>query len=491
MRHVKLGFATIFYAVMKLVSIILSGGAGTRLWPISRQALPKPFMHFGGSSLLQQAIDRGQACGTDNCFVVTNQDYLYLTRDVIQHLNDPPHARYLLEPKGRNTAPAIALAALACIEEHGPEAIMLVLPADHLIPDAEAFVANALEAVHQAQQGQLVVFGISPTAPETGFGYVEVEKVSRHTQKAIRFVEKPDAATAQRYLATGRYYWNSGMFCFSAGAILQAMKEHTPEVLEPAERAWATSKTQDRVTRFDAHIFGLQPDISIDYAVMERANNVTMVPAKFGWSDVGTWPAVAQAHTADPSGNTLIDGVGTSFIAVGTTGTHAQTSSHTAKVIALVGVHDLVIVDTPDALLVAHKSVAQQVKAVVDILKERKHESTHLPAVVNRPWGTYASIKEEAGYKVKRITVNPGQSLSLQYHHHRAEHWVVVQGKAIVQIGDVEHITIPGQYHYIPLNEKHRLTNTGEDELVMIEVQCGGYLGEDDIVRLQDHYGRT
>jgi mannose-1-phosphate guanylyltransferase / mannose-6-phosphate isomerase len=476
---------------MKLISVILSGGAGTRLWPVSRQALPKPFMHLGGSSLLQQAIDRGQACGTDNSVIVTNQDYLYLTRDVVQHLNDPPHARYLLEPKGRNTAPAIGLAALACKEEHGPEATMLVLPADHLIPDTEAFVANALEAVHQAQQGQLVVFGISPTAPETGFGYIEVEKVSRHTQKALRFVEKPDAATAQRYLATGRYYWNSGMFCFTAGAILQAMKEHSPEVLEAAERAWATGKTQDDATRFDAHIFGLQPDISIDYAVMERANNVTMVPAKFGWSDVGTWPAVAQAHTADPSGNTFIDGDGTSFIAVGTTGTHAQTSSHTAKVIALVGVQDLVIVDTPDALLVAHKSSAQQVKAVVDILKERKHESTYLPATVNRPWGTYASIKEEAGYKVKRITVNPGQSLSLQYHHHRAEHWVVVQGKAIVQVGDKEHITLPGQYHYIPLKEKHRLTNSGEDELVMIEVQCGGYLGEDDIVRLADTYGRA
>lgn len=440
---------------------------------------------------MQQAIERGQACGTDNSIIVTNQDYLFLTRDVINELGDPPHARYLLEPRGRNTAPAIALAALATAHEHGPEAVMLVLPADHLIPDTEAFVANALEASHQARQGQLVVFGISPTAPDTGFGYIEVEKRSRHTQKALRFVEKPDLATAQKYLTTGRYYWNSGMFCFTAGAILQALKEHTAEVLEAAELAWTTGKTQDSITRFDPHAFGLQPDISIDYAVMERASNVTLVPAKFGWSDVGTWPAVAQAHTADTSGNTFVDGDGASFIAVETTGTHIQTLSHIAKVVATVGVQDLVIVDTPDALLVAHKSAAQQVKAVVDALKERKHDSTHLPASVHRPWGTYATLKEEDGYKVKRITVRPGQSLSLQYHHHRAEHWVVVHGIGIVQIGNEEHKTLPGQYRYIPLKEKHRLTNIGQEELVMIEVQCGGYLGEDDIVRLADTYGRV
>ncbi|MGH6627761.1 MAG: mannose-1-phosphate guanylyltransferase/mannose-6-phosphate isomerase [Burkholderiaceae bacterium] len=476
---------------MHLVSVVLSGGAGTRLWPVSRQALPKPFMHVGGSSLLRQALERGQSCGTDDSIIVTNQDYLFLTRHVIAELADPLRARYLLEPRGRNTAPAIALAALACAQAHGPEAVMLVLPADHLIPDSEAFVACALEAARHASQGQLVVFGISPTAPETGFGYIEVDKASRHTQKALRFVEKPDLATAQRYLATGRYYWNSGMFCFTAGTILQALKEHAPEVLAAAEQAWAGSTTQDSTTRFDAHTFGLQPDISIDYAVMERASNVTLVPAKFGWSDVGSWPAVAQAHTADTSGNTFVDGEGTEFVAVDTTHTYVQVESHTPKVVATVGVQDLVIVDTPDALLVAHKNVAQKVKAVVDTLKERKHGSTHLPAAVHRPWGTYATLKEEDGYKVKRITVKPGQALSLQYHHQRAEHWVVVQGTAMVQIGEEEHKTLPGQYRYIPLKEQHRLTNIGKDELVLIEVQCGGYLGEDDIVRLADTYGRA
>ena len=448
-------------------------------------------MQLGGSSLLQQAIERGQACGTDDSIIVTNQDYLFLTRNVIKELADPPIAHYLLEPKGRNTAPAIALAALACAAQHSLDSVMLVLPADHLIPDTEAFVANALEAARHAAQGQLVVFGISPTAPETGFGYIEVEKTSRQTQKALRFVEKPDLATAQDYLATGRYYWNSGMFCFTAGAILKAFNDHAADVLAAVKTTWESAKTADGVTRFELHSFGRQPDISIDYSVMERASNVTLVPAKFGWSDVGSWPAVAHAHTADTSGNTFVDADGTEFVAVDTQGTHVQVESHGPKVVATVGVKDLVIVDTPDALLVAHKDSAQKVKAVVDMLKVRKHDSTQWPAAVQRPWGTFATLKEEDGYKVKRITVNPGQSLSLQYHHNRAEHWVVVRGTAIVQIGDEQHKTLPGQYRYIPLEEKHRLTNVGKDELVLIEVQCGSYLGEDDIVRLADTYGRT
>jgi mannose-1-phosphate guanylyltransferase/mannose-6-phosphate isomerase len=470
-----------------LIPVILSGGAGTRLWPASRQAFPKPFMTLGGSSLLQQAIERGLACGTDDVLIVTNQDYLFLTKSLIKEMVDQPRATYLLEPKGRNTAPAVALAALNVAQNHGPDAVMLVLPADHLIPDTESFVANVLEARRHAQQGQLVTFGISPTAPETGFGYIEVEKAARESQKSLRFVEKPDTATAQEYLATGRYYWNSGMFCFTAGTILAAFKVHSPEVLAAAEKALNTSHSDNGVTKFDAHDFSLQPDISIDYAVMERADNVTLVPAKFSWSDVGSWPAVSNAHTADSNGNTFIADV----VSVDTHHTHVQVESHTDKIVATVGVHDLVIVDTPDALLVAHKSVSQKVKNIVDILKTRKHEATHLPAAVNRPWGTYATLKEEEGYKVKRITVAPGESLSLQYHHQRAEHWVVVQGVAIVQVGDIEYKTLPGEYRYIPLGEKHRLTNIGDEELVLIEVQCGGYLGEDDIVRLNDVYGRV
>ncbi|MDM0049033.1 mannose-1-phosphate guanylyltransferase/mannose-6-phosphate isomerase [Variovorax sp. J22R115] len=472
---------------MRVLSVVLSGGSGSRLWPLSRQGFPKPFMKLGDSTLLQQAIERGQACGTGDLMVVTNQDHLFLTKDVLRQMSDAPETTLLLEPKGRNTGPAIALAALECIKKFGGDTVMLVLSADHLVPDVEAFVASASQAFRLAAQGSLVVFGISPTAPDTGFGYVEVANVSRESQPAKRFVEKPDLQTAQEYLATGRYYWNSGMFCFTADAIVSAFERYAPELLAAARRALDSAQADGNAVRFNAHAFGLQPDISIDYAVMERADNVHVVPAKFGWSDVGSWPSVAKAHGPDASGNTMPRDV----VAIDTSGTHVQVESHGPKIVATLGVSDLVIVDTPDALLVAHKDSAQKVKTVVDTLKNRKHESVNLPAVVHRPWGTYASLKEEDGYKVKRITVKPGESLSLQYHHQRAEHWVVVRGTAIVQVGEVEHKTLPGEYRYIPLKEKHRLTNIGKDELVLIEVQCGVYLGEDDIVRLADTYGRV
>lgn len=472
---------------MKLVSVVLSGGAGTRLWPASRQAYPKPFMKLGGQALLAQAVERGQACGTDELVVITNQDHLFLTRNLLEQFSDPPNAHFLLEPHGRNTGPAIALAALHCEAHYGPDAVLMVLPADHLVPDTRAFVACALEAAQLAQQGRLVVFGIHPTGPETGFGYIEVAHVGRQSQPVRRFVEKPDLATAQEYLATGRYYWNSGMFCFTVKTMLEAMAQHAPHMLEAAQQVMRHTQGGGDTLRFDTHLFGLQPDISIDYAVMEHADNVSVVPARFGWSDVGSWPAVAQAHTPDGSGNTFVADV----VDVDTHNTHVQVESHSAKVVATVGIKDLVIVDTPDALLVAHKDSAQKIKSVVEALKERNHESTELPAAVQRPWGTYATLKEENGYKVKRITVRPGESLSLQYHHQRAEHWVVVQGLALVQVGDNEIRTEPGQYRYIPVREKHRLSNIGTEELVLIEVQCGGYLGEDDIVRLADTYGRT
>lgn len=488
---------------MKLISVALSGGAGTRLWPASRQAHPKPFMKLGGSALLEQAIVRGQACGTDDLLIVTNQDHLFLTQNLVAEMADPPRVSYLLEPVGRNTAPAIALAALAVEQEHGRDAIMLVLAADHLIPDTSAFVANALQAARLAQQGQLVVFGIQPTGPETGFGYIEVAKIGTEAQAVIRFVEKPNSLAAQEYLATGRYYWNSGMFCFAAGTLLDAMAQYAPEVLNAARKTTQTGKTQSgqgvtqSITQFNEHAFGLQPDISIDYAVMERATNVTLVPAKFGWSDVGAWPAVADAHTANGNGNTMASNEHIDWIDVNTTNTHVHIDSHGHKrVIATIGIHNKIIVHTPDALLVADKAQAQDVKKVVDALKQRhigsaQHQSTIVPASVNRPWGTYTTLKEEDGYKVKRITVRPGESLSLQYHAHRAEHWAIVRGHGIVQIGDEQYPTGPGEHRYIPLGQKHRLTNVGEEELVLIEVQIGHYLGEDDIVRLQDKYGRV
>ena len=501
---------------MNLISVVLSGGAGTRLWPESRKAMPKPFMDIGGSTLLAQTLRRGFACGATHTVVVTNQDYLFLTSDVAQTLEakHQPCIDYLLEPSGRNTAPAIAIAALQCAERFGDDAVMLVLAADHLIPDAEAFIASARLAAVAAATGQLVVFGVVPTSPDTGFGYIEVSKPSADSQHVLRFVEKPNAATAMQYLQTGRYYWNSGMFCFTPKTILAALAQHAPAVMKAAQVVWAERQTSPvtttatrgssaaattaggQVTRFESSSFSALPDISIDYAVMEPASQipgaVTVVPSSFRWSDVGSWPAIADAHVADDQGNTFLHDV----VASHTSGTHVQVQSHGPKVVATIGLQDLIIVDTPDALLVAHKSSAQHIKHVVDTLKTRHidtaaHQTTQLPATVHRPWGTYASLKEEPGYKVKRITVKPGQSLSLQYHHQRAEHWVVVQGSAMIQVGEEEFKTKPGQYRYIPLKEKHRLTNIGSDELVLIEVQCGKYLGEDDIVRLADTYGRV
>jgi mannose-1-phosphate guanylyltransferase / mannose-6-phosphate isomerase len=495
---------------MKKIAVILSGGAGTRLWPVSRHALPKPFMRIAGKSLFRQAVERGLACGVDQCMIVTNHAYQFLSEAEISKIDPLLGAvpqKYLLEPKGRNTAPAIALAALSAQAEYGDDVALLVLPADHLIPDQEAYVASAMLAMEAAASGQLVTFGIQPTTPETGFGYIEVARQSRGPLKAIRFVEKPDAATAREYLATGRFYWNSGMFCFTAGSFLQSLALHSPDVLQASAVAFSEAQIAKNVIHFEATSFARQPDISIDYALMERASNVTLVPAQFTWSDVGNWPAIASAHPADHLGNTIHTGDEASaavhLVHVSTTNTHVHVQSHIAKTVATVGVSDLVVIDTPDALLVAHKATMQGIKSVVDQLKVRPHgspeyETTQLPAVVRRPWGTYARLKEESGnslqgsgYKVKRITVRPKQSLSLKYHHQRAEHWIVVKGTAKVQIGDEEFITSAGEYRYIPLKEKHRLTNVGDGELVLIEVQCGSYLGEEDIVRLSDTYGRV
>jgi mannose-1-phosphate guanylyltransferase / mannose-6-phosphate isomerase len=483
---------------MNLISVILSGGAGTRLWPVSRQFSPKPFMTVKDSSLLSQAIARGLSCGASQTLVVTNRDYYFPTR---QTLLDMPMAgdkaatvttKFLLEPEGRNTAPAIALAALQCERDFGCEAVMLVLPADHLIFDAKAFAGCVDDAVKEAKLGNLVTFGIPPSHPDTGFGYIEVQKAGViGAQMAMQFVEKPNTETAQKYVDSGRFYWNSGMFCFTAAAILDAMLKYCPDVLSAARLVSSQSSQTEDSIQFSIESFANLPSISIDYAVMEHASNVVLIPARFDWSDVGTWAAVSAAHSADNAGNTLFDGSDCDVVSIDTKNTHIQVQAHHRKVVATVGVENLVIVDTPDALLVASKSASQNVKSVVEHLKRSLPETTQLPAQVQRPWGTYMALKEEVGYKVKRITVRPSQSLSLQFHHQRAEHWVVVQGVADVQVGDQHYETRAGQYRYIPLKEKHRLTNTGQDELILIEVQCGDYLGEDDIVRIQDNYGRV
>jgi mannose-1-phosphate guanylyltransferase len=472
----------------KIIPIILSGGAGTRLWPVSRRMHPKPFMEVAGKPLLAHALERAGAIA-DEALIVTNQDDYFLTENLLKQTPKAPKASYLLEPIGRNTAPAIALAVRHTQKAHGDDAVCLVLAADHLISNDAAFEKAVGQAAEQAQEGNLVVFGIRPTGPETGYGYLEVAAAGDGPQPLKSFVEKPDRATAEQYLAEGRYYWNSGMFCFTAAAMAQNIAAHAGDVWVASEAAFAEAQEEAGVTRFEEASFIAQPDISIDYSVMEKAEKIAMVLAGFGWSDVGSWDAVAGAHEADQDGNSAIGVEKMHFI--GAANTHIESISHTEKAIAAIGTEDLVIVDTPDALLVADRAKSQEVKLVVEALKAGADaELTELPATVHRPWGTYATLKREDGYQVKRITVAPGQKLSLQYHHKRAEHWVVTQGKAIVQVGDEEFETGPGEYRYIPLGEKHRLTNIGDGALILIEVQVGSYLGEDDIVRIEDVYGR-
>ena len=463
-----------------LVPVILSGGAGTRLWPVSREAHPKPFMQLGGKCLLARAYERALAVGDKTPLIVTNRDYYFMSRDALTGQPVAPH--YLLEPKGRNTAPAIILAALWA-EQHG-DPCMLVMPADHLIADTAAFAAAVRQAAQLAQAGGLVLFGMRPTAPETGFGYIEMgDALSAHAHAVRRFVEKPDAVTAAGYLAQGNYCWNSGIFCFKASAILAAFALHAPALLEAAQAVWKNGHEEGDKIEMPAGFAALE-NISIDYAVMEKAGNIAVVPCDFGWSDIGSWGAVSDALEADGAGNTASG----PCVVMDSRNTHIESKDRT--VVAL-GLDNLLVIDTPDALLVADKSKSQDVSKVVRHLKDAGNETWRTPRTVARPWGTYTVVEEGPGFKIKRIVVKPGQSLSLQMHHHRSEHWVVVSGAADVTLNDASMVVNPNESTYIPIGAKHRLRNSGAADLVIIEVQCGDYVGEDDIVRFTDNYGRT
>lgn len=478
-----------------LIPVILSGGAGSRLWPVSREALPKPFMRLGGQrSLLQRTFDRSlPLAGGGRAAVVTNREYFFRTREELQGLGRDVAVTQLLEPSGRNTAPAIAIAALWA-ETVAPGSTLLVLPADHLIPDETAFRAAAEDAARAAQDGSLVLFGIQPVAPETGFGYIETgEPAQGGALRVRRFVEKPDAVRAMQFIEAGNFWWNSGMFCFRAEAILAALRRHAPAVAAEAQRTWEASlagsdgdrardAAGERVT-LAAEPFARCPDISIDYAVMERADRVVMLPSRFAWSDIGSWKAVAQQLEADADGNTT---VGDAML-VDARNTHVQSED---RLVAAVGVDNLLVVDTPDALLVASKDASQQVKQIVDRLKASGHEAARLHRTVARPWGTYTVLQEGSRFKIKRIEVRPGESLSLQMHHHRSEHWIVVSGTARVTCDERVFLVSANESTFIPIGARHRLENPGVVPLVMIEVQCGDYLGEDDIVRFSDVYGR-
>ena len=491
--------------VEKLIPTILCGGAGSRLWPVSRELHPKPFIRLADrQSLLQKAWLRGAVLpNVAETLTVTNRELFFKTDDEYREVANIPANKhlansYILEPFGRNTAPAIAAAALQVAAIHGEEACLLVLAADHLISDQAAFAITVAQAMQLAAQGKLVTFGITPDMPETGYGYIEADLDSplpktkegigeRVGYPVLRFVEKPNLAKAKEYLASGRYLWNSGMFCFRAGAMLREMQQHCPEILEATRACMEQSRIAEgkgfSQLTLDATAFKQVPDDSIDYAVMEKSANVAVVPCNIGWSDIGSWAALGDLTAPDEQGNRIEGEV----VLHDVSNCYIQSNQ---RLIGAVGIKDLVIIDTPDAVLIADRNHAQNVKHIYARLKAAGHEAHRLHSTVHRPWGTYTVLENGLHFKIKRIEVKPGASLSLQMHHHRSEHWIVVSGMARVVNGQQELFVNTNESTYIPAGHKHRLENPGLLALVMIEVQSGEYLGEDDIVRFEDVYGR-
>ena len=454
-----------------MTNIILCGGNGTRLWPLSRTLMPKQFVKlFEGESLFQKTIQRNQkAC--DSQFIVSNAEQYFLAVDQIEeHNNDHSKSKiqnpkFLLEPVGRNTAPAIALACFALATEE----IVLVTPSDHLIKNEQAYLEAVSKAKALAQKDNLVTFGITPQYPETGFGYIEAKG-----EDVISFKEKPDSITAQAYLDAGNYYWNSGMFCFKSGAFLEELKKHSPEIYETSLLAYDNAK-KDEMIRISRTNMSAIPEDSIDYAVMEKSDKVKVIPSDIAWSDLGSFESLDKEINS--SDNVININSSNNLVL-------------SSKQVATIDVDDLIIIDTADALLVSKKGSSQKVKEVVRILKEKNSELPNIHVTAHRPWGTYTILDESNGYKVKRIVVKAGKRLSLQKHYHRSEHWIVVSGTAVVTRGSEEYSVKANESTYIPMGEVHRLENVGKIPLVMIEAQVGEYVGEDDIVRLEDDFKR-
>ena len=457
-----------------MINVILCGGSGTRLWPLSRKLMPKQFLQlFGGRSLFQKSIERnGAFC--DDFMIITNEDQYFLALDQIDEIGLVNTPKFLLEEMGRNTAPAIAFAAMASEEDE----ILFVTPSDHLIKNMNKYQEAIQMAKSLAKEGYLVTFGIEPTEPHTGYGYIEYI-----ADDVKRFHEKPDLATAQRYLAQNensastRYLWNSGMFMFRAGVYLEELQKHAPEVYETCREVYANhlkpiSNTQVRITNMQDI-----PDISIDYAVMEKSDKIKVVPGEFGWNDVGSF-------------DSLVDEIDSKEVIEVNSQNNFYYSDNDKKVIATIGLEDFIVIDTKDALLISKKSQSQKVREVVAKIKETQPELLSTHSIVHRPWGTYEVLIDDRGYKIKRIVVKPGKRLSLQKHYHRNEHWIVLSGTATVTVGDKTYYVCPNESTYIKMGEVHRLANEGKIPVVLIEAQVGEYTGEDDIVRIDDDFKR-
>lgn len=469
-----------------LIPLILSGGSGTRLWPISRRNLPKQFLTLTGSeTLFQQTIRRaGKLPDAGAPIIVASDDHRFLAAEQLQELK-VEGASILLEPVARNTAPAIAVGALRALER-SPDALILVLPADHLIGDDASFSDAVAKARPLAEQEWLVTFGIRPERPETGFGYIQRgEPIDQQGFRVSKFVEKPKLDVAEGYVSSGRYDWNSGMFLFRASRYLDELAQHAPAMLEAARAAYERANVDLDFVRLDAKAFASSPSDSIDYTVMEKTSRAAVVPVSCGWSDIGSWDALWMAADKDGNGNHNEGDV----IAIDTHGSLIR--SHDRHLVATVGLDDVVIVTTPDATLVARRDASQDVKRIVDEIKAAGRTEHDLHRVVRRPWGLYDSLENGDRFQVKRIVVKPGAALSLQMHHHRAEHWIVVKGVAEVTCDDKVFLLAENQSTYLPLGSKHRLRNPGKVPVELIEVQSGSYLGEDDIVRFDDVYGRA
>jgi mannose-1-phosphate guanylyltransferase/mannose-6-phosphate isomerase len=469
-----------------LYPVILSGGSGTRLWPLSRAALPKQFLPLvTDKTMLQETILRLQ--GLQDMappLLVCNNEHRFLAAEQLREINVKPHS-LVLEPIGRNTAPAVAVAAFAALAQDST-ATLLVLAADHLIQDKPGFHAAIQAAQELAAQDKLVTFGIKPDTPATGFGYIErgtALNAGKNSYAVVRFVEKPNLETAKQFLESGNFFWNSGMFVFKASAYLKELQRLRPEIHNAAHKAWQLSTRDMDFCRLDEAAFAACPSDSIDYAVMEHTSDAAMVTVDIGWSDIGSWSSLADVSTQDAQGNVMRGDV----FAAETANTYIRAES---RMVAAIGVKDLVVVETADAVLVMHKAFAQDVKHAVEYLKQAERTEHLIHRRVYRPWGYYEGIDVGNGYQAKRIMVKTGAKLSLQMHHQRAEHWIVVSGKARVTRGEDLLVLSANQSTYIPLGVKHRLENIGDDPLYLIEVQSGSYLGEDDIVRFDDDYKR-